>query len=258
MKVTPNSVEEILPGGISHAGGIAVSGNDIVVADIQSVKAYSTIDGSESWNYRNVFRVSPHGANTAVSSFDNYVILTSWLDNHVKVMRPDTGEIVESLDGLNLPVSATKYNERIAVALHGNKSISLFNPSTGENEILADGFEAPTHVINYGEDLVVSDRSRGEVIRIYENGNKEVLIDGLDSPEGLAFKDNALYIFEGNTGDIKKFQNNQISIIASVMPGSEALSELQPPSVILNGLAIKGRYLYISGELERSLFRLPL
>ena len=258
MKVSPNSVEEILPGGISHAGGIAVSGNDIVVADIQSVKAYSTIDGSESWNYKNVFRVSPHGANTAVSSFDNYVILTSWLDNHVKIMRPDTGEIVESFEGLNLPVSATKYNDQIAVALHGNKSIMLFNPGTGEKEILADGFEAPTHVINYGEYLVVSDRSKGQVIRIDVNGNKEILIDGLDSPEGMAYKDNALYIFEGNTGDIKKYQNNQISVIASVMPGSNALSELQPPSVILNGLAIKGDYLYISGELERSLFRLKI
>ena len=258
MKVSFNSVEEILPGGISHAGGIAVSGNDIVVADIQSVKAYSTIDGSESWNYKNVFRVSPHGANTAVSSFDNYVILTSWLDNHVKIMRSDNGEIVESFEGLNLPVSATKYNDQIAVALHGNRSVMLFNPGTGAREILADGFQAPTHLINYGEDLVVSDRSKGEVIRIDADGNKEVLIDGLDSPEGLAYKDNALYIFEGNTGEVKKFQNNQISLIASVMPGSNAISELQPPSVILNGLAIKGDYLYISGELERSLFRLKI
>ena len=157
-----------------------------------------------------------------------------------------------------MPVSATKYNDQIAVALHGNKSVMLLNPGTGEREILADGFQAPTHVINYREDLVVSDRSKGEVIRIDADGNKEVLIDGLDSPEGLAYKDNALYIFEGNTGDIKKFQNNQISVIASVMPGSNALSELQPPSVILNGLAIKGDYLYISGELERSLFRLRL
>ncbi len=258
MKVSPNSVEEILPGGISHAGGIAVSGNDIVVADIQSVKAYDTMDGSESWNYRNVFRVSPHGANTAVSAFDNYVILTSWLDNHVKIMRPDTGEIVESIDGLNVPVSATKFNNRIAVALHGNRSITLFNAKSGKGEILADGFEAPTHIINYEEDLIVSDRSMGEIIRIDKDGNKKILIGGLDSPEGLAYKNGALYIFEGNTGEIKKYYNNEITVIAKVMPGSQALSELQPPSVILNGLAIKDNYLYISGELERSLFRLAL
>ena len=72
MKVSPGAIEKVLPGGISHAGGITISGDDIVVADIQSVKAYSTKNGSESWNIKNVFRVSPHGANTAVSSFDNY------------------------------------------------------------------------------------------------------------------------------------------------------------------------------------------
>jgi len=87
---------------------------------------------------------------------------------------------------------------------------------------------------------------------------KDILIKGLDSPEGIALKDNVIYIFEGNTGEIKKYQDNQISVIASVMPGSKALSELQPPSVIFNGLAIKDNYLYISGELERSLLRLAL
>ena len=258
LKVAPNTIEEILPGGISHAGGIAILGEDIVVADIQSVKAYSTKDASESWSYRNVFRVSPHGANTAVSSFDNYVLLTSWLDNHVKIMRPDTGEILASLDGLNLPVSATKFNDRIAVALDGNKSITLFDVNNNEQNILADDFGAPTHVINFGEDLLVSDRVKGEIVRIDMNGNKDVLVEGLDSPEGIAIKDDVLYIFEGNTGEIKKYDNNQISVIASIQPGSQALSELQPPSVIFNGLAIKDNYLYISGEIERSIFRISL
>ena len=47
LKVSPQIIEEILPGGISHAGGLTISGNNIVVADIQSVKAYSLDDGSE-------------------------------------------------------------------------------------------------------------------------------------------------------------------------------------------------------------------
>ena len=67
-----------------------------------------------------------------------------------------------------------------------------------------------------------------------------------------------LYVFEGNTGEIKKYQDNQISVIAQVKPGSQPLSELQPPSVIFNGLAIKDNYLYVTGELERSLLRLAL
>ena len=117
---------------------------------------------------------------------------------------------------------------------------------------------APTHVINYEEDLLVSDRSKGQIIRINKQGAQEVIVDGLDSPEGIAVKDNSIYVFEGNTGQIKKYQKGQITVIAEVMPGSPVQSELQPPSMVFNGLAIKDNYLYISGELERSLYRLAL
>ena len=258
LKVSPEANEEILPGGISHAGGLTILGNNIVVADIQSVKAYSLDDGSESWNYKNVFRISPHGANTSVSNFNENIILSSWLDNHVKIMNPNTGEILKSLEGLNIPVSATKYGELVAVALQGNGSITLYDFSTGKGEILADGFSAPTHVINYEEDLLVSDRSKGEIVKISKNGNKEILVKGLNSPEGIAIKDDAIYIFEGNTGEIKKYQDGKTSVITKVMSGSPAQSEFQPPSMVFNGLAIKDDYLYISGELERSLFRISL
>ena len=258
LKVSPSSIEQVLPGGISHAGGIAIFEDDIVVADIQSVKAYSLLDSSESWNYKNIFRVSPHGSNTAVSTFDDYLILSSWVDNHVKIMRPDTGEIISSLDNLNMPVSATKYGDRIAVALQGNGSITLFNVESGVGEVLADGFSAPTHVINYENDLLVTDTLKGEIVRINSKGDKDVLVDGLDSPEGMAIDGNTIYIFEGRTGEIKKYESNNVEVIASVMPGSPAQSDMQPPSMVFNGLAIKDRFLYISGELERSLFRMPL
>ena len=54
---------------------------------------------------------------------------------------------------------------------------------------------APTHVINYEEDLLVSDRSSGQIIRVNKQGAQEVIVDGLDSPEGIAIKDNSIYIF---------------------------------------------------------------
>ena len=120
-----------------------------MVADIQSVKAFSTKTGQESWNYKNTFRVAPHGANTAVSTFEDYVILTSWIDNTLKIMKPESGEILGSLEDLNVPVSATKFKDSIAVALDGDGTITLFNFDNKKPIILASGFLAPTHVINY-------------------------------------------------------------------------------------------------------------
>ena len=258
LKVSENTVEPILPGGISHAGGIAIIGNDIVVADIQSVKAYNTSDGLESWNYKNTFRVSPMGANTSVSAYDDNLILASWLDGHVKIMRPDNGEIIESLENLNIPVSATNFNDQIAIAMHGDNSITLHDLKTGINTVLSDGFIAPTHVINYGDELLISDRGAGQLLSVDSGGNKKIIAEGLNSPEGIAIKGSSIFVFEGDTGEIKEIKDNNISIIAKVDAGSRAQSELQPPSMVFNGLAIKGDYLYISGELEKALFRIKI
>jgi len=258
VKITEDSIEDILPGGIAHAGGLAVIDENIMIADIQSVKAYNSNDGKEAWNYKNTFRVSPIGANTAISSFGDYAILTSWVDNSLKIMKPDTGEIIESLESLNMPVSATKFQDSIAVAMHGDKSITLLNFDGRAPRILADGFLAPTHVVNYEGGLLVSDRERGELIKIDVNGMKSVLVDNLNSPEGIAIKGNSIFVFEGDTGEIKEILNDEISVIAKVLPGTPAQSILQPPSVIFNGIVAHNDYLYIAGEVEKILFRLPL
>ena len=258
VKITQDSIEDILPGGIAHAGGLAVMDDNIMIADIQSVKAYNSNNGNEAWNYKNTFRVSPIGANTAISSFGDYAILTSWVDNSLKIMKPDTGEIIESLEGLNMPVSATKFQDSIAVAMHGDKSITLLTFDGRNPRILADGFLAPTHVVNYEDGLLVSDRERGELIKIDINGTKSVLVNNLDSPEGIAIKGNSIFVFEGDTGEIKEILNEEISVIAKVLPGTPAQSILQPPSVIFNGIVVHNNHLYIAGEIEKILFRLPL
>ena len=258
LKIGEHAIEEILPGGISHAGGLSVYKNDIVVADVQSVKAYSTEGGSESWNYKNTFRVSPIGANTAVSTFEDYVILTSWVDNTLKIMKPESGEILGSLEGLNVPVSATKFNKSIAVALDGDGTITLFNFENKEPKILASGFLAPTHVINYEDGLLVSDRELGELILVDANGKKSTLISNLNSPEGLAIRGNSIYVFEGDTGEIIELINGESRVIATLKAGNPAQSELQPPSMIFNGLTIHNDYLYVAGEIEKSLFRIAL
>ena len=258
LKVGKETIEEILPGGISHAGGISIYAGDVVVADIQSVKAFSTKTGQESWNYKNTFRVSPLGANTAVSTFEDYVILTSWVDNTLKIMKPESGEILGSLEGLNVPVSATKFKDSIAVALDGDGTITLFSFDNKEPIILASGFLAPTHVINYEDGLLVSDRELGELILIDANGKKSTLISDLNSPEGLAIRGNSIYVFEGDTGEIIELINGEIRVIATLKPGNPAQSELQPPSMIFNGLTIHNDYLYVAGEIEKGLFRIAL
>ena len=255
LKINGDEIEEILPGGISHPGGLAVYKNTLVVADIQSVRSFNINNQNQDWVLRNIFRSSPLGANTSAAILDDHILLTSWVDNTVKILNPESGKIIKSFEGLNIPVSAAKFNESYVVALHGNSSISILKDD-GSLDILSDDFDSPTHVIPYKNGLLVSDRDRGEVIEVSSSGDTNTLISGLNSPEGIAFIDDALFVYEGDTGEIKSIVNNQISVIAKLSAGSPAASPMQPPSMVFNGLVAHEGYLYATDEIKRSIFKI--
>jgi hypothetical protein len=255
LKVNGDRTEEILPGGISHPGGLAVYKDSLVIADIQSVRSFNINNRNQDWVLRNIFRVSPLGANTSVAILDDHVLLTSWVDNTVKILDPISGKIVKSFEGLNIPVSAAKFNDSYVVALHGNSSISILKDD-GSLEILSEAFDSPTHVIPYKDGLLVSDRNRGEVIQVFSSGDTNTLVSGLNSPEGIAFIEDTLFVYEGDTGEIKSILNNKISVIAKLSAGSPAASPMQPPSMVFNGLVAHEGYLYATDEMKRSIFKI--
>ena len=80
---------------------------------------------------------------------------------------------------------------------------------------------------------------QGQLVSIDAEGNKEIVIEGLDSPEGIAIKGGSIFVFEGNTGEIKEIKDNSISTIAKVNPGSNAQSKLQPPQWFSTVLPLK-------------------
>ena len=74
----------------------------------------------------------------------------------------------------------------------------------------------------------------------------------------MALRGNSIYVFEGDTGEIKEVINGTINTLGILKPGSRAQSEFQPPSMIFNGLAVHNNFLYVAGEVEKSLFRISL
>ena len=257
-KVTSSGVEEILPGGISHPGALVIHNDTVVIADIQSVRAIDAATGEDIWTLRNIFQFAPIGTATAVSNHGPDLLLTSWLDNSVKVLNPTSGEITLSLTGLNIPVSAVKFGDQYAVTLHGDNTLSLFNDDGSLVSVLSDDFGAPTHVITEGGRLLVSDRVRGEIVSIDEAGKKTVLLDGLDSPEGIAVSGSTLYIYEGDTGEIKRHDASGTEVIATLNSGSPAATPVQPPSMVFNGLTVYEGALFATDERERAIYRIPL
>ena len=255
LKINGDKTEEILPGGISHPGGLAVYKDSLIVADIQSVRAFNIGNKNQEWVLRNIFRASPLGANTSAAILGDHVLLVSWVDNTVKILEPESGNIIKSFEGLNIPVSAAKFNDSYVVALHGNSSISILNED-GSLEILSNEFDSPTHVIPYKNGLLVSDRNRGEIIEVSSSGDTITLVSGLNSPEGVAIIEDTIFVYEGDTGEIKSISNNNISVIAKLSSGSPAASPMQPPSMVFNGLVAHEGYLYATDEMKRSIFKI--
>jgi sugar lactone lactonase YvrE len=257
-KVTSEGVEEVLPGGLSHPGGLVVLEGNLVVADIQSVRAVNARTGDDVWTLRNIFQFAPIGTATAIANHGADLLLTSWLDNTVKVLDPISGEITLALTTLNIPVSAVKFGDHYAVTLHGDNTLSLFADDGSLVSVLSDDFDAPTHVVHYGDRLLVSDRKRGEIVAVDSSGNQEVIVAGLNSPEGIAVLEQTIFIYEGDTGEIKRHDASGTQVIATLTPGSPAATPAQPPSMVFNGLTIHAGALFATDERERAIYRISL
>ena len=104
----------------------------------------------------------------------------------------------------------------------------------------------------------MSDRERGEIVSIDRSGKRTVLLAGLDSPEGIACSDATLYIYERDSGEIKRHNASGTEVIATLSSGSPASTTAQPPSMVFNGLAVYEGALFATDERERASYRIPL
>ena len=258
VKVSDGGVEEIMPGGISHPGGLAVSGSTLVIADLQSLRGVDIATRQDAWLLTNIFRSSPLGTTTAVSNYGDNLLLTSWLDNSVKVLDPSTGEIIQSIEGLGIPVSAAPFGDYFAVAQHSDSAVSLFDKDGSFHAVLSDDFDGPTHVLAFEDGLLVSDTVRGQVLRVLANGTTEVLVKGLTTPEGLAVHKGSIYVFESSTGKIKLVTGGSTMTVATLSAGSPPATPEQPPSMIFNGLVVHDGFLYAADEMKRAIFRIEI
>jgi sugar lactone lactonase YvrE len=260
----------LTPSGLAHPGGLTLrdvgDGLEVVVADLQAVRGFDAATGESTFVHRNVFGVGELGSVTHIATDGENLLLTSWLGGTVKLWDPALEKIVESHGELATPVSALRYGGRIVVAEHGKGRVIAIGPAGSKQpEVIASGLPAATGLAVRDGDLFVSDRLRGEVLRIARAGSRlqapEVVASNLSAPEGLAATEDGFLVVEADSGRIIEIgadgTRGKVNPIATTSPGTAAPTAAQPPSMIFNGVAVSpDGVVFATDETRRQLVRI--
>jgi len=263
-RVEPDgSLFELSPGGMVSPGGVAVRMHDgvqeIVVADLHALRSFAAT-GAATATERNILGVSDLGSSLTVSADGDLLVLSSWVDQDVRVWDPVAKHVVERHSGLGGPTNAIRFGGGIAIAEHSNHRVILIKNDT--MTVLADNLAEPTGLAAKDGTLYVADRARGQLLEIVTSGVQQaqprVIADGLKAPEGLALVADGFVVVEAGTGRVLSVRNDgSKSVLAQMNPGSPAASANQPPSMIFNGIAAApDGVLYVTDEATRSLYRI--
>jgi len=244
---------KLLPGGLAHPGGITTltrgGKTEIIIADFHSIRGFDPQTGAATFAQKSVFGAGEMGSVLTVAADGENLILSSFTDNSVRVWDPTAGQVVRRWDGLAQPVGVVPYAAGVAVALHGSKSVALL----GDDEplVLATDLGAPTDLVVQGDILYVSDRERGQVVKIAVAGKvvtPEVLIAGLQSPEGLAVSEQGLIVVEGDSGGVLRVEGGSTRSLGDVAKGLPPAAPSLPPAMIVNDAVVLDGKVYVTGE----------
>ena len=255
------TITELQPGGMAHAGGITYFDGNVIAADLHALRAY-TKTGDEAFVQRNVLGTGKMGGALNISADGQDLILTSWVDNDVRVWNQE-GQVVKwRKTGLMAPVSAVRYAGSVVVAEHGAQRVVGFDEGGEIDVVYAKDLPAPTGLLARDGALYVTDRVLGQILKIAENGvpieKPEVVAKDLVSPEGFVSFGDSFAVVEADVGNVTLLtQDGERKLLARVPPGSQAASDLQPPSQVFNGITVDEQgNLYLPGEVNRVLYKI--
>jgi sugar lactone lactonase YvrE len=265
VRVEPDgSLFELSPGGMATPGGVTVSSNggrdEIVVADLQALRGFDRASGAVAFTERNILGVSEVGSALTVAAAGDGLVLSSWIDEDVRIWDPVARRIVERHGDLGAPTDAIAFDGGLAVSEHANHRVIAIRD--GQVRVLAAGLGEPTGLAAHGRDLYVADRARGELLRIVSSGRvmspPQVVARGLEAPEGIARVADGFAVVEAERGRVVLVsEDGRINWLADTEPGTAAASSAQPPSFVFNGIAAAADgTLYVTGERSRVVYRI--
>lgn len=258
----PETVREVISGGINAPGGIAyLAGGRLFLADDFTLRELDPNTGVEVHampgglsELGQVMSVHPHGEHVIVSS-----------STMVTVWDPDGERVVARFEGFDEAVDAAPFGDDVVVSEFTTGNVLRFNAASPDDRaVIASGLDEPAGLAVDGEDLYVADRS-GSVLQVLEDGETletpRSVVSGLDGPEGIAAGDGVLYVVESNAGRVTRV-DLETGTTTTVVEGlalrgieRRALAQATPIGH-LNGIAVADGTLFVSGFRENRVYRI--
>jgi len=253
------SLTSLLPAGVAHPGGVTIFGDQLVVADLHSIRFFNKDSGEQVDVQRNVLGTGKMGGAINIAADGNNLILVSWIDNDVRVWDPVAQQVVERYSDLAAPVAAVRFAGKIIVAEHGKQQVSAIDEA---GQTVLHHFQSPTGLAIDGDDLYLTERDSGSIYRIGADNklldDPQLVTSGLEAPEGLVVTNAGFAVVEADSGNIVSINAlGEKTTLGNVPPGSAAATSAQPASMIFNGIAIDDLgVIYLTGETSRMLYKI--
>ncbi len=153
--------------------------------------AYKTID-PQSGDVQCPENGSKFVYTCSISEDGQYVLMTGWNDNSIKVYNRSTAAAEFTISGVPVPTDSYMLSDGsilVLEALNG-RLVKITDQDYATAEIIAEGLDNPTFMTPVGSGetaLYVTEYGAGQITKInYDTGEKTVICDTLSGPEGIA------------------------------------------------------------------------
>jgi sugar lactone lactonase YvrE len=251
----------VTAGHLSSPGGVALAEHagrqQLLVADFWGNRYFDTTSGE-----RTMLEV-PDGvtASASLAAQGNHLALASiWPFGLVYVIDKINKKIVKTAK-FTAPYSPVfEADGSLLVADYGAGTITRLAPGKDRGkEVIAEGLEGPVGLAVSGGQVYVSEFDAGRISRIVA-GEREVILDGLQQPEGLALdQSGAVLIAETGTGRLLRADPSKrtMTVIAENLPIGLAGGDDLPSPFLPTGVAVDGGgTIFISADIENSIYKL--
>lgn len=255
----------IVTGALSVAADLAVTENadgseSIYIGDLFALRKLDVASGTVSELGR-VF-----GARIdypiSVGVHNGQLAVAGWSAGAVQLFdRQD--QPLDIHHGFSAPTDALPLaNGDVLVADYVNGTLLRVNGENWEERTpVASGLVGPTNLLMEDEThVLVSEQLGGTISRVnIETGEKSVLVDELEGPEGFDVRDGTLYVAEVPARQITAITlaDGSRTIIGTDLPIGFPAGAGAPPVNVPTGVAVtKDGHVYFASDLEAAIYRL--